>query len=39
MQRVFKVKHRSNERGSAAWPVPPSACVSDCLITVKVIFA
>jgi hypothetical protein len=39
VQRVFKVKHRSNERGSAARPVPPSACVSDCLITGKVILA
>ena len=39
MQRVFKVKHRSNERGSAARPVPPSAWVSDCLITGKVILA
>ena len=39
MQRVFKVKHRSNERGSAARPVPPSACVSDCLIIGKFILS
>ena len=39
MQRVFKVKHHSNERGSAARPVPSSDCVSDCLITGKVILA
>jgi hypothetical protein len=35
VQQVFKVKHRSNDRGAAARLVPPS----DCLITETVTFS